>query len=1002
MKNKTVRALALLAGGLFISAGLQAQAEKYPWLDTSKSFHERAVLLCKELTLKEKVSQLGNNVTDPVRRNGIVILPSYQYWNEAIHGVARSGPATSFPESKGMSATWDRQLIFDCASATSDEARIYYLNKDKGLNYWSPTINMSRDPRWGREEENYGEDPYLAGELAVQFVRGFQGEQTEANPYLKLVACAKHYAANNYEQGRHSCTSFVTERMMREYYLPAFEKCVREAGVKSIMSAYNAFSIDIENDVDANGCGPKTGNWQHGGLPCSANKMLLTDILRKEWGFDGYVTSDCAAVSDIHRATKHLYFGKYNADNQAETDLMEARSASLAIKAGLNTNCEFKNTTSVLQRAGVNAATPEFQKKDEMGFVGLTEEDIDNALIPILETRFALGEFEKEKCPWNNVNNTLESEANQALALKAAQESMTLLKNENGLLPIASGKKVALIGPYANQIMLGDYSGTPTYTITPFEAFSQKMGVSLSDGTCQFEDYDVLGRAQRGETKFRGASVIENTAPGDWIVFNEVDFGKGCSDFEAFCSTKTGAGEGMACFYLDVEGEPSDELTPDFVISNSEIASGSWKDYKRVAAACNPKVFKGKHKLTVKLKGSREYVGNWDWFRFYSADYNPLEEEGPLYMYSPTVSVNDRFTSEQIQRAAEIAAKADVAIFLGGTNYEKPEDHATGTEGHDRFVITLPGNQEEMLKAIHTANPNTVLVLISGSSLDITWAKENVPAIMEAWYGGQAQGQAICDVIFGDINPSGKLTSTWYNSLAELPNAEDSKFGRNGLMEYNIDEWGYTYMYYGRSKHQKQAEKPMYPFGYGLSYTTFLYEKMELDMSSISKGKTVEVSAIIKNTGARSGAEVVQLYANFNGKGNNGNMNKKLIGFERVELEPGESKTVTMAVDYEQFAYFNEDTHNYRVDDGVVTLELAASSADVRLTKDLQTKEGVAKETYISNNASAIEVVEDVKQLMPDDHVYSVMGVYVGSASAFDRLPAGIYVLNGMKYFKKP
>lgn len=226
----------------------------------------------------EKVDQLGNNVSEPIRRNGVTILPSYQYWNEAIHGVARSGPATSFPESKGMSATWDPQLIYDCAGATSDEARIYHINKGKGLNYWSPTINMSRDPRWGREEENPGEDPFLTGVLAVEFVKGFQGELTPETPYYKIIACAKHFAANNYEQGRQSTTSFVTEKNMREYYLPAFEMTVKNAGVKSIMAAYNAISTDI-NEKDAANAGYKDA---HGGLPCAGNRMLLTDILRKE------------------------------------------------------------------------------------------------------------------------------------------------------------------------------------------------------------------------------------------------------------------------------------------------------------------------------------------------------------------------------------------------------------------------------------------------------------------------------------------------------------------------------------------------------------------------------------------------------------------------------------------------------------------------------------------------------------------------------------------------
>lgn len=861
MKNKKTRiAGALLCAFMGIPGPAAAQdTAKYPWLDTSKSFRERAVLLCKELTLEEKVDQLGNLVSASVKRDGVTILPSYQYWNEAIHGVARSGAATSFPESKAMSSTWDRQLIYDCATAVSDEARIYYLDKNKGLNYWSPTINMARDPRWGREEENYGEDPYLAGQLAVQFIRAFQGEQTDENPYLKLVACAKHYAANNYEQGRHSCTSFVTERNMREYYLPAFEACVREGGVKSIMSAYNALSIDIDNDVNAAGLGPSTGNYKgYGGLPCSANKMLLTDILRTEWGFDGYVTSDCAAVSDIHRGGKHLFFGNYDANDAEQVNLMEARSASMCIKAGLNTNCEFMNQTSVIQRAGVNAATPAFQATDDMGYVGITEEDIDNALIPMLETRFALGEFEKDQCPWNNVGNTLESEANRAMALKAEQEAIVLMKNEGNLLPITTDKKVALIGPYANQIMLGDYSGTPTYTTTPYEAFAKKLDFVLSTDTrvsdipaVPFDEAVVSKRGAASNDK--GAGNLENTAPGDIFLYRNVDFGEhGCTNFSMQCGAKS-TGLGTVSFILD-----SKDGTPFLTVANEE--TGSWTKWATVTATIDPAVVTGKHDLYVKFEGTNSYVGNYLNFTFWNPDYEqipPIETVGPLFMCETSTNVNTVAPQNMIDRAVEVAKRADVVIFLGGTNFDKPDDHATGTESHDRFIITLPGNQEDVLKAVYAANPNTVLVLETGSSMDISWAKENVPAIVEAWYGGQAQGQAICDVIYGDVNPSGKLTSTWYNSVDELPNATDSKFARNGLMEYNIDEWGYTYMYYGKSKHQKQADKPMFPFGFGLSYTTFEYGDMSVSGSAAAAGDIVSVTATVKNTGSRDGAEVV-------------------------------------------------------------------------------------------------------------------------------------------------
>ena len=996
---------------------------KYPWLDTSKSFHERAVLLCKELTLREKFDQLGNMVSEPIKRDGVTILPSYQYWNEAIHGVARSGAATSFPESKGMSATWDRQLIYDCASVTSDEARRYYLDTNKGLNYWSPTINMAREPRWGREEENYGEDPFLAGELAVPFIRGFQGSNFDGSrttPYLKLVACAKHFAANNYEQGRQSTTSFVNEKNMREYYLPAFEACVKEANVKSIMSAYNALSID-PTEKHPSGAGYADGK---GGLPMSANKMLLTDILRKEWGFDGYVTSDCAAIACIHRATKHLYFGNYTAgtiddgtsfasihspyaNSTEEEQLMEARSTALAIKAGCNTNCEFKSRSSVFQRAGMNAVGNDLQ-----GYDNLTEEDVDKALIPMLETRFALGEFEKADCPWNNNVPALETKEHQAMALKAAQESIVLMKNEGNILPITTDKKVALIGPYANAIMLGDYSGTPTYTTTPFQAFTQKLNFTMPKNetrSCNVTavPFDAAIVSKRGETNNdKGAGNLENTAPGDIFKYENVWFGTdGCTNFEMTCGAKS-SGVGKVSFILD-----SKDGTPFLTVDN--LDTGNWTKWGTVTATVDPSVVRGNHDLYVKFSGSNSYCGNYKSFTF-SNPTNPVSEPipaietaGPLYMYTPTQSVNDRYTNEQIQRAVDVAKRADVVIFLTGTNFEKPDDHNTGTEGHDRWILGMPGNQETMLKALYEANKNTVLVLETGSSMDISWAKENVPAIIEAWYGGQAQGQAICDVIYGDINPSGKLTSTWYNSLDELPSRTDEqaesqvfKRDQHGMLFYDIDTWGYTYMYYGKAKHGRQASAPQFPFGYGLSYTTFEYSNMSAP-SSIGVDGTISITATIKNTGNRDGAEVVQLYANWNGAGENGKKNKKLIGFERIELKAGESKTVTIPVKYEQFSYFDTTTHQYKVENANVTLELAASSADVRQTKTVKTAAGVAKETYISENATSIKAIASSAQLMKTDHIYTVMGDYVCNSNGFDSLPKGIYVLNGVKYIKK-
>ena len=898
-------------------------AQTLPYQDTSLSFHERAVDLVSRLTLAEKAQQMGNNVSayidrDDVSGVGRVTLPMYQYWNEALHGVARSGAATSFPESKGMSSTWDRQLIYDCATVISDEARVYNNLYSKGLNYWCPTINMARDPRWGRDEENYGEDPFLAGVLAVQYIKGMQGNDSK---YLKTVACAKHFAANNYEQGRQGSTSFMTKHNLREYYLPAFEMAVKEGKVKSIMSSYNALSTDL-NEKNAAGIG-WTNKKAWGGKPNAMNDWLLTGILRNEWGFDGYVTSDCAGVSCIYRKVKHYYYGdtlgEYDESDAEKIGVYQARATADAIKAGNDMNCEFMNRISVFQTA-VEAAIAN-------GY--MTEADLDKALVRVLETRFALGEFDGST-PWSGLGSeTLESSANQALALKAAQESIVLLKNEKAnaandaspLLPISTDKSVALIGPYANQIMLGDYSGTPTYTTTPLRAFAKKMNFTVNDGVIQAENFDEAVVSKRGAAKNKGADNLENTAPGDVFLYKNVNFGDGCASFEMACGAKS-TGLGQISFCLD-----SKDATPFLTLDN--LDTGGWTKWQTVTASVDKALINGIHDLYVKFSGSNSYVGNYDYFKFYDPEVNPLEDQGPLYMVQTSNAVNEVATQEMIDRAVAVAQKADVVIFCGGTDFSKPDDHATGTESHDRWKITLPGNQEDVLKALYAVNKNVVLVLETNSSMDITWEKANLPAILEAWYGGQAQGQAICDVVYGDVNPSGKLTSTWYNSINELPSASDSQFGANGMLEYNIDDWGYTYMYYGKgtgANVARQAATPMYPFGYGLSYTTFAYSNPTIASD--------HVTFTITNTGDRAGAEVAQVYVSFPNSSvdHMKNMNRRLVGFDRIELEAGASKEVTIPINKDQLAYYNDDTDEWWVEGGTVNVYISASSADDRLT----------------------------------------------------------------------
>lgn len=404
------------------------------------SFHERAKNLVSQMTLDEKVSQLKNNV-GAINRLGI---PKYNYWNEGIHGVARSGEATSFPISKGLSSMWDAPLMYKVAYAISDEARVYNNETGKGLTYWCPTINMSRDPRWGRDEENYGEDPYLTGRLAVEFIKGLQGAGDNSK-HLKTVATAKHFAANNYEKERRSHSSDMDEQDFRDYYLPAFEMCVKEGKVASIMSAYNAIN----------------------GVPCTANEKLLTNILRKEWGFDGFVTSDCGGVGFLN--TDHHYA------NSSEDAITKA------LQAGNDMNCN-----GDFAQAAKNAISNGTLK----------EAEVDSALVRIFESRFRLGEFD-EYCEYRDIDRSkLNCKEHQDLALQVAHESIVLLKNqapadsETPLLPLDPTKKVAVIGPFANYVNLGGYSGTPVHKSSLYQALADRFGIDISDNNLQFENFD--------------------------------------------------------------------------------------------------------------------------------------------------------------------------------------------------------------------------------------------------------------------------------------------------------------------------------------------------------------------------------------------------------------------------------------------------------------------------------------------------------------------------------
>lgn len=867
----------LAIGMAAVALATTTQAQDYK--NTSLSFYERAKDLVSRMTLDEKISQVGHQAP-AISRLGVA---GYNYWNEALHGVARSGLATSFPVSKAMSSTWDRQLIFDCATATSDEARIYNKNKNKGLIYWCPTINMSRDPRWGRDEEDYGEDPFLAGTLAVQYVKGMQGDDAI---YYKTIATVKHFAANNYEAGRHNTSSDMDMRTLREYYLPAFEMAVKEANVRSVMSAYNAVN----------------------GVPCCCNHELLIDILRNEWGFNGFVTSDCGAIEDIFVRHKYVETG--------------AEAAGLAIRNGEDLNCG-----SIFQQYCKEAI--------EKGY--LTEAELDTALTRVLEARFSVGEFDSfQLVPYRTLaDSLLDCHAHRALAYKAAQEAIVLLKNdapqgsEKPLLPLSTDKTVALIGPMAANVILGGYSGSPVDLTTPLQAIAARMGVDDSDGRIEFEDCNTLSSNSHPVKEANGSGGnIGYISNGDWVSFDEIDFGTGKSKVEISSATQNQAGT-VVRVYLDSRTKSAPDA--QFTVTTT----GNWSTYHTESFTVDASIFKGKHKVFFTFYTTNNFASNMDWIRFFNDDdVNPLQADGPLYFTSAGTVTSA--TDAQIAEAVALAKKADVVVMCLGT------DLSVSDESHDRKELTLPGDQQRLLEAVFAANANVILVLETGFAMDISWASANVPAIVEAWYDGQAQGRAIADVLYGDYNPSGKLTTTWYNSVDELP---------QGMLEYDIRKNRYTYMYYDGT--------PLYPFGYGLSYTQFEYSGLTVSRDTLAKGEELKVAFDVTNVGERDGAEVAQLYVR--AQSNLERPLKELKGFDRVEIPAGQTRHIEMTVPHEQLCYFNMGTNTYDVEEGNVEIMVGASSADIRLRDTIYTRHAVVKYTYISQ-PSALNKVHDKPQ----------------------------------------
>ena len=853
--------------------GPKASDESLPgWLspDNLKAAKNRAAEIVSKLTLAEKISQLGC-VVPAVESVG---LPAFAYYgSEALHGLIHSGPVTSFPLPLALGCTWNRALIHRVFTVVSDE--VWAWHKKSGMDvtmYSPPTVNMgARDPRWGRIAENYSEDPCLVEEMAVATIHGMQGNDPR---FLKSTACAKHFIANDTDSDRHVTSASVDPRSFWEYYARGFEACVKRGHVFTVMSSYNELN----------------------GIPTSCSPFLLTDVLRRMWGFQGYVTSDCGAIEDICRT--HNF-----------TSTLE-EAAALAMNAGCDINC--------------GRTYQEYMGKavDEML---VSESKLDESLTRSFTGRVLIGAFDPpEDNPYSKIPiSCLESPDHRELALEAARQSIVLFKNDGNLLPLDRKeiKKIAVIGPMADVCNLGNYSGTPQNLISPLGGIKEFLGIadgpSYEKRAADFAQFDGPLTLESCSEGGQDLSYDSDGTGGD----NQVNWVKTTKQVKAWVAYKGVLLSGATQFHARVASS-SDVATLEVRLDHLEGPvvcrvkipnTGDFQKWTDVSAPITP--VSGEHTLYLLFLGEPGPLFGIRYFGFTPATPVAPPAPGPVEVtYAMGCAAGGSRDPEAFAKAAHIASDADVALVFVGT------DEQTSSEGQDRRSISLPGAQDELVGNVFAANPRTILVISSNTPVAVNWAQDNLPAIVGGYFLGQMQGRALTEVLFGAYNPAGRLSTTWYRGTDELPDFHD----------YNIVH-GRTYMYF--------KGQPLYPFGHGLSYTTFRYDNLRLSNAILRPGETITVSLEVKNTGHREGDEIIQLYIHAASEAKIRPMPiKQLVNFERVHLQPGESKSVKFELPYSERAlyYWDEGVFDFAVVKGIVDVMIGTSSENIRLKDRFQ------------------------------------------------------------------
>lgn len=836
-----------------------SETNNYPFQNTSLPLEERVNDLVSRFTLEEKVGLMIQYQT-AVERLGV---KAYKHGTEAAHGMAWLGEATGYPQPIGLGCTWDTELMQRIGSAIGDEARGFYKQNPEinGLTLWAPTVDMERDPRWGRTEEAYGEDPILAGKLASALVQGIQGDHPK---YLKAIATLKHFIANNNEVGRGDQSVSIDPRNMREYYLKAFEIPFKEGGAQSMMTAYNAVN----------------------GVP--ANLMPeVNDIVKQEWGMDGFVVSDAFDVSGTVRDHGYLETHK--------------EAVARSVKEG---GIDSITDDGDLMKQSLREALDEGM---------LTEGDLDVALRNTFRVRFRLGEFDPEEDnPYASIDESIIMQPEHAkLSREATQKAVVLLKNEGGMLPLQADKlkKVAVIGPLGGTVYRDWYSGSLPYAITPLQGIQDKLN------------------AHGGQTTFSGGTdrvKLKAKRNGRYVQIQDGEL--------AALSATGDAGEQASVFELTDWGWDSHTIIAEnnglYLTTDDRIVKASadkiWEWFTKEVFLVRPS--DGTDQVTFSTWNDTPVTVNSDTGELLVGSGSAEETANEINVAgaaSVTNGEEDKITADvfemekvtdKFQAAKEVASDADLAVVFVGNH-----PLINGKETIDRPDITLPESQEQLIREVMSVNPNTIVVVVGSYPFALNWVDENVPAILYTTHAGQELGNAVADVLFGDVNPAGRLNMTWYKSVDQLPE----------FMDYDIIKGDRTYRYF--------KGDALYPFGHGLSYSTFRYDELILERKQVSVDQDREVSLTVRvtNTSDCTGEEVVQLYGHAE-KSRVKRPLKQLLAFRRVLLQPGESVDVSFKLPMSELAMWDVTRERYAIENGTYIFMAGSSSGNLPLNAALE------------------------------------------------------------------